>query len=76
MANITNELIYEILKNLQQGQADLKAGQQEMKAELHGVRGHMLAFQTDIHNLYSSVSGLDARLERVERRLNLRDERQ
>ncbi len=76
MAGVTNELIYEILKSLQQGQADIKAGQQELKAELHAIRGHMLAFQTDINNLYSSLSGLDVRLERVERRLTLTDEQQ
>lgn len=53
MADITNELIYEVLKSLQQGQAEIKAGQQDLKVELQAIRGHMLAFQTDINNLYT-----------------------
>lgn len=71
MADVNNELICEILKNLQQWQADIKASVQEIKAELQAIRGHMLAFQADINNLYASVLGLDTRLERIERRLNL-----
>ena len=76
MVEVTNELLYEVLKKLHGDAADLKAGQNEMKAELRAIRGHMLAIQTDVANLYTSQAELNARLERVERRIDLTDERQ
>ena len=45
----------------------------EIKAELNGVRGHMISIQGDIHNIYGIPSRHDERLDRIERRLELRE---
>ena len=76
MTEVTNELMFEVLKDVQSGISDLQAGQHEMKAELQAVRGHIIAIQTDVSNLYKGQSEMRSRLERVERRLNLTDEQQ
>ena len=76
MTDVTNERLYEILRKVQGEIGDLKTGQNEMKAELQPIRGHMLAIQTDVSNLYSDQAELKIRLERVERRINLTEERQ
>ena len=68
---VTQELIYEILKSLQEGQHRLEAQMREMNAQLMAVRTHMQAMQADIGNLYTLAHRLDLRLERVERRLGL-----
>ena len=67
MTGVTNELISGVLKSLQQGLAELKAGQQDMKSELQAIRGHMLAFQADINNLlyFRSRTGRASRARRA-----------
>lgn len=71
MAEISSELVYEILKKIQEDTAAHKLGLAEIKSELQAVRGHMLAMQQDIHNLYMSRSRDELRLDRIERRLEL-----
>lgn len=73
MADVTNEPIYEILKHLQQDVAAVKATNQEIKSELQSLRGRTVAMQNDIHNIYSVLDRHDARLERIERRLEPTD---
>ena len=38
------------------------------------MRGHLVAMQTDIANLYMGQGKIEARLSRIERRLELVDE--
>ncbi|WP_352963618.1 hypothetical protein [Mesorhizobium sp. M1312] len=45
----------------------------EVKRELNVVRGHMVATQSDIHNIYGILGRQDDRLERIDRRLELRE---
>jgi hypothetical protein len=71
MAEVTNELIYEVLKQMQGRMANLEDGLRDIKGELVGIRGHMLAMQSDIQNIYARLGSHDARLERIEVRLNL-----
>lgn len=71
MAEISSELVYEILKKIQEDTAAHKLGLVEVKSELQALRGHMLAMQQDIHNLYMSRSRDELRLDRIERRLEL-----
>ena len=71
MAEVTNELIHEVLKAIQDrfGSVEHKVG--EVKAELQALRAHSIAVQQDVHNIYAAMSRHDARLERIERRLEL-----
>lgn len=76
MSNISNELMLEILKDLQAGQADMKAQLHGIQEELGAVRTHMAGFQTDINNLYTSQTEIKRDISRMQRRLNLTDEQQ
>ena len=73
MVEVTNELIYEVLKAMQSRLGNVETSLSEVKAELHAMRGHMLATQTDIANLYAGQGNIDGRLARIERRLELTD---
>jgi peptidoglycan hydrolase CwlO-like protein len=67
MAAVTNELIYEVLKQVQSDIAELKQGQREINARLNALTTHMVGLQQD----YATLTRQDARLERIERRLEL-----
>ncbi|MGB3831907.1 MAG: hypothetical protein WA975_08595 [Mesorhizobium sp.] len=73
MAEVSNELIYEILKAMQADIRLLKDGQGEIKQELIAVRGTMVSMQQDINNIYGILARHDERLDRIERRLDLRE---
>ncbi|NNM72350.1 hypothetical protein [Enterovirga aerilata] len=73
MAEVTNEPIYEVLKSIQTRLGNLEDGQREIKTELQALRGHMLAMQTDISNLYAGQAKVELRLGRIERCLELSD---
>jgi hypothetical protein len=65
MAEVTNEVIFEILKNLQKDARLLKDGQSEIKQELISSE--------DINNIYGILSRHDQRLDGIDRRLELRE---
>jgi len=71
MAQVTNELIYEVLKFIRNRITNIENGVREVRQELIAIRGHLNAVQTDIANLYSGQNKIESRLERIERRLNL-----
>ena len=70
MAEVTNELIYEVLKPLQSDVAGLKDAWQENTA-LNAIRTHMIAQSQDIQNIYAILARHDGRLARIERRLEI-----
>lgn len=73
MAEITNELMDELLKKMQ---ADLSAAKMtvgELKIEFNNMRGVMVSMQSDIHNIYGFLVRHDDRLDRIEHRLELRE---
>jgi DNA anti-recombination protein RmuC len=71
MAEVTNELIYEVLKQIQDRLSGVDHKVDELKTEMQAVRGHLIAMQQDIHNIYASIGRLDLRVDRIERRLEL-----
>ena len=73
MAHVTNELIYEVLKSVQSRMGNLESGLREVKQELISIRGHITLMQTDIRNIYDKLDRHEDRLERIERRLELRE---
>ena len=73
MAEITNELMYELLKRMQSDIHALKDGQRDIKSEINAVRGTMVSMQQDIHNIYGILFQHGERLDRIERRLDLRE---
>jgi hypothetical protein len=71
MAEVTSELIYEVLKKMQSDVAALKEGQRETNSALNAIRIHMVAMQQDIQNVYVALTRHDTRLDRIERRLEI-----
>ncbi|ESY72680.1 hypothetical protein NKJ90_04420 [Mesorhizobium sp. M0051] len=73
MPEVTNEPMYELLKRVHHEIGELRQDGSETKRELNVMRGHMVATQSDIHNIYGILARQDERLERIERRLDLRE---
>jgi DNA repair ATPase RecN len=71
MTEVTNELIYEVLKQLQDRMSSFDRKLDEVKGELQALRIHSVAVQQDIQNIYAVSARHDARLERIERRLEI-----
>ncbi len=73
MAEITNELMYELLKKMQSDLSAVKLTVGELKVEFNNMCGVMVSMQSDIHNMYGILGRHDERLDRIERRLELRE---
>jgi tetrahydromethanopterin S-methyltransferase subunit G len=73
MAEVSNELIFEVLKQVQQRLERVDTKVDELKSEMNALRGHMISLQQDTHNIYGMLGRHDGRLERIERRLELSD---
>jgi hypothetical protein len=73
MAEVTNDLIHEALKAMQASIRKVEDGLAEVKQELIAIRGTMVSMQQDINNIYGILARHEARLDRIERRLELRE---
>ena len=73
MTGVTTDLIYEVLKNLQTGMANVESVSVELAQGQNALRGHQASIQTDTANIYSILTRIDQRLDRIERRLELRE---
>jgi chromosome segregation ATPase len=73
MAEATNDLLYELLKSIHQRMDRFEVALSEIKQELTSVRLSVMGIQTDIHNIYGILARHDERLDRIERRLDLRE---
>jgi septal ring factor EnvC (AmiA/AmiB activator) len=71
MAGVTNELIFEVLKQLQSDMGGLREGQREHSSALNALRTHMVALQQDVSNIYAILVRHENRLDRIERRLEI-----
>ena len=71
MAEVSNELIYEVLKQIQERGNGTDRKVDELKSEMQAFRGHLIALQQDVHNIYTVLARHDSRLDRIEPRLEL-----
>ena len=71
--SVTNDLIYETLKSMQAGQKQLRDGQRLTNERLSAIEHHMAGFHVTVSNYQEEISDLRERMERVEKRLELRD---
>jgi DNA anti-recombination protein RmuC len=69
MADVTNELLYEVLKPVQRDLSEVKSSVGEIKLELNAVRGHLVSMQQDVHNIYGVLTRHETCLDRIEHRL-------
>ncbi len=73
MAEITNELMYELMKKLNTRFDKVDAAITETRSEINSMRSTMIVIQQDIHNLYMTLARHETRLDRIENRLELRE---
>ena len=73
VAEVTNELIYEILKSVQFRLEKIEGGIDELRQGDNAMRGHMISIQTDISNIYAVLARHEERFDRIESRLELRE---
>lgn len=73
MAEVTNELMYELMRRMHHEMSEMRQDIGEIKTELNVIRGHLVAVQTDVNNIYGILARHDQRLDRIERRLELRE---
>ena len=73
MAEVSAELVFEILKQIQQRLDRVDHKIDEIKSELIALRGHQISMLQDFQNVYGILGRSDARLDHIERRLELSD---
>ena len=71
MADVTNELIFDVLKQLQDRMISFEKKMDEVKSELQALRIHSIAMQQDIQNIYATFVRQESRLDRIEPRLQI-----
>lgn len=73
MTDVTNELMYELLKKMHSRFDKIDLALSEMRSEMQSMRGTMVSMQQDIHNIYGVLGRHEHRLDRIENRLELRE---
>ena len=73
MAEVTNELLYEVLKSIHGRMDRLDTGLSDLRSEMITMRGAIVTVQQDVHHIYSRLEHVDQRLDRIENRLELRE---
>jgi septal ring factor EnvC (AmiA/AmiB activator) len=80
MAEVTNDLLYEVLKAVQARQAGMDGKLDELKQEMQAFRTQLVGVRQEIIGLHQEISAIHATLvrhehplDRIERRLQLTD---
>ena len=73
MAEVSAELVFEILKQIQQRLDRVDHKIDEIKSELIALSGHQISMLQDFQNVYGILGRSDARPDHIERRLELSD---
>ena len=73
MADVTQELIHEILRRVHVRADKADNGIRDLRSEVSSIRLSLHAQQNDINTLYTLLHQIDERLERIENRLELRE---
>ena len=71
MAEITNELIYEVLKAIQGHITHLREDMEIVKGRLTSIDSKIGTLHTDLANQSSRIDRLELSIDRVNNRLNL-----
>ena len=80
MAEVTNQLMYEVLKEIQGDLATMSRTQTDhtqqfldLKKQTNGLQGQITAVHAEVIRIEEKVVAMDARLDRIETRLGLVD---
>ena len=71
MTAVTNELMFEVLKKVQERIERIDENMRIVGNEMQAIRQHQAAQSREISNIYDKLVGHELRLERIERRLDL-----
>lgn len=75
MVEVTQELIYELLKRMQADIGLLRDGMREVKTRLTSLETQVALLRGDFATPSGRVDRLELRVERIERRLDLVEEK-
>ena len=71
--NVTNELLLEHLKSIQAKLTSMDNRLGNLETDVRAIKGHMVSFmQTELAQ-DSTIAEMQTRLDRIEKRLELRD---
>lgn len=70
---VTNELIYEVLKDVRESQYHTHRRISFIEDELKSHRAHAHAMQEDVNNIQFKLRDIETELDRVRQRLGLID---
>ncbi|WP_245582504.1 hypothetical protein [Neorhizobium lilium] len=70
---MSQDLLHELLRRLHNRADKSDAAIRDLRNEMNSMRLVIHAHQSDVNNLYTMLHQLDARLERIENRLELRE---
>ena len=70
--NVTNDLIYCVLKKMQADTSEIKGDIMDLKMRASAVVEHLAGLMVSVSGLNLRMDRIDERLARVERRLELR----
>lgn len=73
MAEVSAELVYEVLKSMRARLAGVDGKIDELKQDMQAMRSHMIGLQQEISGIHSTLVRHEQRLDRIERRLELTD---
>ena len=59
MAEVTNELLYEVLKSIHTRMDKLDTGLSDLRSEMITMRGAIVTVQQDVHHIYSRIERVD-----------------
>ena len=76
--NVTNELIYDVMKAMQARLGNMEESMREQRGQLaairndlHSIRMEITVVKTDVSNIYQTNGAFDSRMARVERPLEI-----
>ncbi|MEM6307096.1 MAG: hypothetical protein AAF701_03810 [Pseudomonadota bacterium] len=73
MTNETENLILEHLKRFQAQMTRFEDSLNTVRTDMRGLKQHMAAFMSSESSQDAEIAGIKIQLERIERRLELRD---
>jgi hypothetical protein len=71
MAEVSKELIYRSLLQISGGLVAVGDKMDDINRQLHALEMHTLAVRQDVRNIRTILERHDARLDRIERRLDI-----
>jgi hypothetical protein len=73
MADVTNELMFEVLKSVQSEVGYMRRAMDDYGEHLKGIRHMLMAMQSDDLRHEATIAGLRVDLDRINKRLNIND---